>query len=172
MKTFRGLVKSHWYKSFIEKKDGSVWWTNHECVLKDDPEMFKYFKKKGLDEKSLIGKINEGKSYLFGFEKGSRGFSGIKFDKEIFNGSLAGLLRKYGEKKSEEFLSEIPIKKLEFSLNHWVRGRKLFIDKDINNYISENLFPTELHEQEGVCKYFKEDELVAIYTGALLDRAR
>jgi hypothetical protein len=176
MVTFRGLVrfanKRCGLKSFVNKIEDSFWWSNSYVILKDDPEMFRCFEKNGFDRQDFFEKIDENKTTHFGFKESSRGYNGLILEENLSNINPSGIFNKYGGKDDFYFLSEIPLKKFEFSLDYWVKGRKMILDRGIHNYIVNNLSPDELHEYEGVAKYFKDNELVALYAGIFIDKIK
>jgi hypothetical protein len=165
MRTFRGLAKEYYNTSFLERIGDSIWWTNHNLLLKDDPEIFKYFQESGFDKQILFGVLEEKSARGFFLEKGSRGYSGLKLIDRSKGPLISNLLELYKDEKKDFFLSDIPLKNFEFKTDYWERRSNIVLDEEHNDYIVRNLFPTKLYERNGFFKYFKDKEMVALVTG-------
>ena len=163
MKTFRGLVNEAKTPSFLEKIGDSIWWTNGKVTLKNDPEIFRYFEKRGFDKKDLFQNLEYGEPRRIFFEMGSRGYSGLKINDCVHSSKISSLLDFYLGSKENVFLSEIPLREFEFLADSRPDGAKFVIEKEINDYVSEKLFPDLLYHGEGILKYFREKELVCLF---------
>jgi len=167
MVTFRGLAGMDWKGLFIERFGDSIWWTNHHLLLKDDPEMFRYFEKRGISREDLLDNLDDGESRKLSFEKGSRGYSGLVINENSASERISSIIKIYGGKKKENefFLSKIPVDKFEFNTDYFSKGSKIILDKANYDYIFRNLYPTKLNELDGFFKYFRGNEFVALCTG-------
>lgn len=163
MKTFRGLVNGAKSYPFLEKIGNSIWWTNGRITLKDDPELFRYFEKRDFDKEYLFLNLEYCEPRRIFFEADSRGYSGLKIGDSVHTSKISNLLNFYSSSKKNIFLSEIPFDESEFPADSRSDGAKFVIEKDINDYISKQLFPTRLYHGEGILKYFKGNDLVCLF---------
>lgn len=166
MKNFRGMVRLN-DVNYLEFFDDSFWWGNRGFFIGDDPNLERYMEANKIDKDQLIpgnvNRLDNDGSYIMGFEKGSKGFSGFfvkGYSKEKFISPIIGFAKNFSP------LEVLEIKKfgskekyLLGSSEHW----DFYVDRNIHDYFTETLSSNEFgrNERDDI-SYFKNNKLVGI----------
>jgi hypothetical protein len=84
MRTVRGVCDWKRGRGLIQRVDDNIFVSNMKFIVKNPADVLKFLARRGFDRKSLLPEC----VYRFGFEKGSRGYDGLRFACEMEEGYI------------------------------------------------------------------------------------